>query len=100
MPKDEKKKRVVKRKKDPNAPKKNLSAFMFFSQSQRPIIKAEKPDAGFGELGKLLGEAWRNLPEEEKAVYQEKADKDKVRYAEAAASYKGQQEQDVVDEEE
>ena len=36
-------------KKDPNAPKRALSAYMFFSQDWRERIKAENPDAGFGE---------------------------------------------------
>ena len=37
-------------KKDKNAPKRALSAYMFFSQDWRERIKAENPDAGFGEL--------------------------------------------------
>ena len=37
-------------KKDPKAPKRPLSAYMFFSQDWRERIKAENPDAGFGEL--------------------------------------------------
>lgn len=37
-------------KKDPNAPKKGLSAYMFFSQDWRERVKAENPDASFGEL--------------------------------------------------
>ena len=37
-------------KRDPNAPKRALSAYMFFSQDWRERIKAENPDAGFGEL--------------------------------------------------
>ena len=35
--------------KDPKAPKRALSAYMFFSQDWRERIKAENPDAGFGE---------------------------------------------------
>ena len=35
-------------KKDPKAPKRALSAYMFFSQDWRERIKAENPDAGFG----------------------------------------------------
>lgn len=37
-----------KAKKDPKAPKRALSAYMFFSQDWRERIKAENPDAGFG----------------------------------------------------
>ena len=38
-----------KTKKDPNAPKRALSAYMFFSQDWRERIKTENPDAGFGQ---------------------------------------------------
>jgi hypothetical protein len=40
--------KAVKGKKDKNAPKRALSAYMFFSQDWRERIKAENPDAGFG----------------------------------------------------
>lgn len=41
---------------------------MFFSQDWRERVKAENPDAGFGEIGKLLGARWKELSEEEKKV--------------------------------
>jgi hypothetical protein len=37
-----------KAKKDPNAPKRALSAFMLFSQEKRASVKKENPDATFG----------------------------------------------------
>lgn len=43
---DDKKKR--KTKKDPAAPKRGLSAYMFFSQDQRATVKEESPEATFG----------------------------------------------------
>jgi hypothetical protein len=43
---DKKTKKVL--KKDPDAPKRALSAFMLYSQEQRPIVKKENPDAAFG----------------------------------------------------
>lgn len=57
-----------KAKKDPKAPKRALSAYMFFSQDWRERVKAENPDAGFGEIGKLLGARWKELSDEEKKV--------------------------------
>lgn len=41
---------------------------MFFSQDWRERIKAENPDAGFGEVGKLLGAKWKELDDDEKKV--------------------------------
>jgi len=78
-----------KTKKDPKAPKRALSAYMFFSQDWRERIKAENPDAGFGEVGKLLGAKWKELDEEEKKPYVEQAAKDKERAEEEKATYEG-----------
>jgi len=68
-----------KSKKDPKAPKRALSAYMFFSQDWRERVKAENPDASFGEIGKLLGARWKELDDEEKKPYIEQAARDKDR---------------------
>ncbi|KAH7909982.1 high mobility group box domain-containing protein [Hygrophoropsis aurantiaca] len=67
-------------------PKRALSAYMFFSQDWRERIKAENPDAGFGEVGKLLGAKWKELDEDEKKPYVEMAAKDKLRAEEEKAN--------------
>jgi hypothetical protein len=41
---------------------------MFFSQDWRERIKTENPDAGFGEVGKLLGAKWKELDDDDKKV--------------------------------
>jgi structure-specific recognition protein 1 len=69
-----------KKKKDPNAPKNAKSAFMFFSVEKRSEIKDANPDASFGEIGKLVGVAWKELSDDNKAKWEEKAKQDKVRY--------------------
>jgi hypothetical protein len=45
-----KKARKPRKKKDPNAPKKALSGFMFFSNSNRERIKTENPGIPFGQV--------------------------------------------------
>lgn len=77
------------KKKDPNAPKKAMSAFMFFSNTNREKIKAENPGTSFGEMGKLLGEKWKSMSPAEKVQYEEMAQKDKDRYAKAMKAYAG-----------
>ncbi|KAG6374051.1 high mobility group box domain-containing protein [Boletus reticuloceps] len=71
-------------------PKRALSAYMFFSQDWRERIKAENPDAGFGEVGKLLGAKWKELDEEEKKAntfpYINMAAEDKARAEKEKAS--------------
>ena len=76
----EQRKKSSRRKKDPNAPKRALSAYMFFANENRDIIKSENPDVSFGQVGKLLGEKWKALSPEEREPYEAKAKADKRRY--------------------
>ena len=77
-----------KAKKDPNAPKKAATSFFIFSSEMRPKLKAENPDIKFGELGKKLGELFRNLSPEEKERYEQKASEDKARFKKEMEEYK------------
>ncbi|KAJ7145814.1 hypothetical protein C8R44DRAFT_600828 [Mycena epipterygia] len=56
------------------------TAYMFFTQDWRQRIKAENPNASFGELGMLLGA--KEFSEEEKKPYVELAAQHKIREAE------------------
>jgi HMG (high mobility group) box len=49
------------------------------------------PRAGiaFGEVGKILGAKWKELPEEDRKPYEEQAAKDKERYEKEKAAYQG-----------
>ncbi|CAD5215871.1 unnamed protein product [Bursaphelenchus xylophilus] len=75
-------------KKDPNAPKKALSAFFFFSNEKRPQVQAEHPEWKVGQIAQELGKYWKNLTEEERQVYERKAADDKARYDEEMRSYR------------
>jgi hypothetical protein len=44
------------------------SAFILFGQDHREEIKQSNPSASFGEIGKLIGNAWNSLGENEKKV--------------------------------
>ena len=76
------------KKKDPNAPKRGLSAFMFFSNAMRETIKAENPEASFGELGKIAGQKWKEMDDASKEPYLTKASEDKARYEREKAEHK------------
>jgi structure-specific recognition protein 1 len=89
-----------KKKKDPNAPKKALSAYMIFAQANRDKVKKENPDASFGELGKLLGKLWGKASKSDKAKYEAKANKDKERYEKEKAKYDKKRESSSEEEEE
>jgi len=53
--------------------KQSPNAFILFSAKTRPKIKAENPDAAVGEISRMVGNAWKNLPEEEKNKYYEES---------------------------
>lgn len=44
-------------------------------------------DLGPGEVGKILGEKWKELSEKEKKPYEDRAKKDKERYENEKAQY-------------
>ncbi|RAL65078.1 hypothetical protein DID88_001185 [Monilinia fructigena] len=69
-PKRATKARTEKKKKDPNAPKRGLSAYMFFANEQRDNVREENPGISFGQVGKVLGERDKKRYEEEKAKLQ------------------------------
>lgn len=72
---------------DPNAPKRALSAYMFFASENREVVRTENPGIAFGQIGRLLGERWRGLSAEEKEPYEKKAANDKKRYESEKAQY-------------
>ncbi|PNS20782.1 hypothetical protein CAC42_2713 [Sphaceloma murrayae] len=76
-----------KRKKDPNAPKRGLSAYMFFANEQRDKVREDNPGIKFGEVGKMLGDKWKQLSDKQKAPYEAKAAADKKRYEDQKAAY-------------
>ncbi|EGV60164.1 Non-histone chromosomal protein 6 [Yamadazyma tenuis] len=80
-------KKAVRKKKDPDAPKRSLSAYMFFANDNRDIVRAENPGIAFGQVGRLLGERWKALTADEKIPYEKKANDDKKRYEKQKAEY-------------
>ena len=93
-----KKGKKVKAKKDPNAPKKSLTAFIFFSNAKRAEVTAElkaaNPDMkGVAEVGKKLGEMWKAMSDADKEPYNKMAADDKERYNEEMEAYKGTQDE-------
>jgi len=91
----ERKKRA---KKDPNAPKRGLSAYMFFANDNRDKVREENPGITFGQVGKSLGDKWKALTESERKPYDAKAAADKKRYEEEKAKYQAQQAEEDEDE--
>ncbi|CAM9097412.1 unnamed protein product [Chrysoparadoxa australica] len=76
------------RRKDYNAPKRGMSAFLQYSSEMRAQMKSRNPNATNAEISKLLGVEWKQLSDEEKAPYKAKADKDGERYRREMEQYK------------
>lgn len=77
-----------KAKKDANAPKRGLSAYMFFTQDQRKAVLAEHPGLSVTEVSKKLGEKWKTLDAGGKAKYEAMSKEDKARYEREMKAYK------------
>ncbi|KAH8876450.1 High mobility group protein isoform 1 [Schistosoma japonicum] len=78
--------RSKKRKRDPDAPKKGLSAFFLFCNDERPKVKSENPDWKVSEVAKELGRRWEHC--KNKAKYESLAQVEKERYEKAMEKYK------------
>jgi hypothetical protein len=85
-----KKKKKKKQKKDPNAPKRNQSAFFLYSNATRAQVRAENPELAFGQVAQAISKNFKALPEDERAYWDEKAAQDKERYQRELADYKGE----------
>lgn len=91
-----KKKRQYKPR-DPNAPKRPLTAYFRYLQEMRPKIAAEVQARGppadgnkAGDISKIATERWNSLPAGEQAPYRAAYKKEMVNYDEAVKQYKAQ----------
>jgi len=74
-------------KKDPNAPKGPMTAYMFYSKEKRPEFQQQNKGIKFGELSKKLSESWKALSEDERIPYGKLHEKDKERHKEEMKGY-------------
>jgi hypothetical protein len=74
-------------KKDPNAPKRPASGYMFYGQKRRPELKKSDPKLGFGDLTKQIAGEWNALSDQEKKPFLKLALKDKARYEKEKEAY-------------
>ena len=78
--------------KDPEAPRRALSAYMFFSQDMRETLKKEQPELSMVEGAKVIGQRWTETSEKDKAKYVKKAENDRKRDEEEMKDYKPSEE--------
>lgn len=80
--------RKRKQKKDPNAPKRALSAFFWFCNDERGKVKSANPGYGIGDIAKELGRKWGETGDTQKGKYEAMAEKDRARYEREMTAFK------------
>ncbi|MGI4416839.1 hypothetical protein ACR2V2_25955, partial [Klebsiella pneumoniae] len=80
--------RRKRKKKDPNASKRAMSAFFMYCADARPKVRAAHPDFQVGDIAKILGKQWKEISDSDKAKYEKKAQTEKARYQKELAEYK------------
>ena len=53
---------------DPNAPKRPCSGYIYFSTEMRPKLRQEKPNMSMSDRSKYIGTIWASLDPEKKKV--------------------------------
>ena len=65
-----------------------MSAFLYYSQGRRQLLKDQNPDLKNTEVSRLLGEHWRNAREEERRPFVEKEKIEREKYKVAIAEWR------------
>jgi structure-specific recognition protein 1 len=77
-----------KKKKDPNAPKRAMTAYIYFCAEMRPMLQQKNSSLSFAELAKLLGQKFKEISPQDKKKYEDMARADKERYEKEMKEYK------------
>jgi hypothetical protein len=79
--------KVQKKVKDPLAPKRPRTSYIFYSNENRVELKEKYPDLNQKEFMKKMGEHWNNLSDKAKEPYKNMQEADKKRYESEMVSY-------------
>jgi len=72
---------------DPNAPKRNMSAYLLYQNCMRERFKSHNPGMTFGQLAKYTSHMYKCLTLEEKNRWEAHAAQDKARYEAEMTTY-------------
>jgi len=85
-----------KRTKDPNAPKRAMSAFFWFCNDERSKVRDLNPKWTVGDVAKELAKKWAAVTSAQKSKYEALAAKDKARYEKESTAYKNKKSKAVA----
>jgi len=93
-------KKTKRRKKDPDAPKKPLTAFLLFSNEHRDEVRKELgSEAKLPDVAKKLGKMWKKVSSDDKKKFDKEAAKLKEKYEKEVKKYQKKKESSSSDEE-
>jgi len=72
---------------DPNAPKRNMSAYLLYQNAMRDQFKAQNPGMTFGQLSKYTSVMYAQMSPVEKEACNARAEADKARYLHELSIY-------------
>ena len=76
--------------KDPGYPRRPLSAFVMYSNHANSSFQEDNAhrDLSFGQTQVLIGKAWEEMPQDEKMVWNSKAEEDKKAHEDQVRAYR------------
>uniref|UniRef100_A0A1I7YYU6 HMG box domain-containing protein n=1 Tax=Steinernema glaseri TaxID=37863 RepID=A0A1I7YYU6_9BILA len=74
--------------KDKNAPKRPLTAFIAYSMERRPELESKHPNIKMSNIMKITSQEWKELSDETKKIYLDKASKEMEAYNKAMGEYR------------
>lgn len=77
-----------KRRRDPDAPKRPMSAYLAFANALRAEVKAQNPECSNGEISKILSKKWKEASDDQKKRHRDEEAEKWVKYKEQMAIWK------------